>query len=85
MIACGVFFMAIFAILELVSTLLRDAGRLRHVEVDAGLAGLGSYTANSLPKEQSRGHLNRIEKVLVGDRSARSGYERTLGGKYCGQ
>ena len=37
MIACGIFFMAIFAILALVATSLRQARRLRRLEVDAGM------------------------------------------------
>jgi len=37
MIACGIFFMAVFAILALVSGSLRTARSLRRVEVDAGM------------------------------------------------
>jgi type II secretion system protein I len=55
MIACGVFFMAIFAILELVSTLLRNAGRLRHVEVDAGLVASQLYKTNKLTEGTESG------------------------------
>ena len=37
MIACGIFFIAVFAILGLVSNCLRNARALRHIEVDAGM------------------------------------------------
>lgn len=37
MIACGIFFMAIFAILALVSNSLRQARGLRRLDVDAGM------------------------------------------------
>src|SRR5258705_12672101 len=37
MIACGIFFMAMFAILALVSSTLRNARGLQHGEVDAGM------------------------------------------------
>jgi hypothetical protein len=37
MVACGIFFMAVFAILALVSGSLRTARGLRRVEVDAGM------------------------------------------------
>src|SRR5438045_6918579 len=37
MIACGIFFIAVFAILALVSNTLRNAQRLRRIEVDAGM------------------------------------------------
>jgi Tfp pilus assembly protein PilV len=48
MIACGVFFMAMFAILALVSNLLRNAQYLRHVEVDAGIVAAQLYKTNKL-------------------------------------
>src|SRR5690242_7885998 len=38
MIACGIFFMATFAILALVSTTLRNARALQRRDVDAGMA-----------------------------------------------
>ena len=37
MIACGIFFIAVFAILALVSQTLRNARALRHIPVDAGM------------------------------------------------
>jgi hypothetical protein len=46
MIACGIFFIAVFAILALVSQTLRNARILRHVEVDAGMAAADLFKTN---------------------------------------
>ena len=43
MIACGIFFMATFAILALVSTTLRNARALQRADVDAGMAAAQIY------------------------------------------
>jgi hypothetical protein len=43
MIACGIFFMATFAILGLVSTTLRNARGLQRGDVDAGMAAAQIY------------------------------------------
>src|SRR5574342_7370 len=43
MIACGIFFMATFAILALVSTTLRNARGLQRRDVDAGMAAAQVY------------------------------------------
>lgn len=43
MIACGIFFMATFAILALVSSTLRNARSLQRGEVDAGMAAAQVY------------------------------------------
>jgi len=43
MIACGIFFMATFAILALVSTTLRNARNLQRRDVDAGMAASQVY------------------------------------------
>ncbi|HZR19204.1 MAG TPA: hypothetical protein VFE51_18095 [Verrucomicrobiae bacterium] len=43
MIACGIFFMATFAILALVSTTLRNARALQRGDVDAGMAASQIY------------------------------------------
>src|SRR5262245_59155512 len=48
MIACGIFFIAIFAILALVSQTLRNARILRHVEVEAGMAAADLFKTNML-------------------------------------
>src|ERR1700693_4539241 len=46
MIACGIFFMAVFAILALVSNTLRNARILRHVQVDAGMPAAELFKTN---------------------------------------
>lgn len=56
MIACGIFFIAIFAILGLVSNCLRNARALRHIEVDAGMVAAQLSKTNKL-----------TEGVLSGD------------------
>ncbi len=43
MIACGIFFMATFAILALVSNTLSNARRLQRIDVDAGMAAAQVY------------------------------------------
>jgi hypothetical protein len=48
MIACGIFFMAVFAILALVSNTLHNARGLRRVEVDAGMVAAQIYKTNKL-------------------------------------
>jgi len=56
MIACGIFFIAVFAILSLVSSGLRNARLLRHIEVDAGMVAAQLSKTNKL-----------TEGVLSGD------------------
>jgi hypothetical protein len=48
MVACGIFFLVVFAILALVSNTLRNARSLRHVEVDAGMVASQLYKTNRL-------------------------------------
>lgn len=48
MIACAILFMAVFAILGLVSNTLRNARGLRRVEVDAGMVAAQVYKTNKL-------------------------------------
>jgi hypothetical protein len=48
MIAAGIFFMAIFSILALVSTSLRNARSLGHIDVDAGMVAAQLYKTNKL-------------------------------------
>src|SRR3974377_1299101 len=43
MIACGIFFMATFAILALVSTTLRNARAIQRSDIDAGMAAAMVY------------------------------------------
>src|SRR5262245_45382160 len=56
MIACGIFFIAVFTILALVSSLLRNARALRHIEVDAGMVAAQLSKTNRM-----------TEGVLSGD------------------
>lgn len=48
MIACGILFMAVFTILALVSSTLRNARSLRRVEVDAGMVAAQMFKTNRL-------------------------------------
>jgi len=56
MVASGIFFIAVFAILGLVSNCLRNARGLRHIEVDAGMVAAQLYKTNRV-----------TEGVLSGD------------------
>ncbi len=57
MIACGIFFIAVFAILALVSNTLRNAQRLRRVEVDAGIICAQLFRTNRLTEGVESGDL----------------------------
>ena len=48
MVACGIFFTAVFAILALVSSTLRNARALRRIEVDAGMVAAQVCKTNKL-------------------------------------
>lgn len=48
MIACGIFFIAVFAILAMVASCLRNARALRHIEVDAGMVAAQLSKTNKL-------------------------------------
>lgn len=48
MIACGIFFMAIFAILALISSVLRNARGLRRIPLDAGMVAAQVANTNKL-------------------------------------
>jgi Tfp pilus assembly protein PilV len=60
MIACGIFFMAIFAILALVSNTLRNARGLRKVEVDAGMVAAQIYKTNKLYEGTESGDFGNV-------------------------
>jgi hypothetical protein len=60
MIACGIFFMAIFAILALVSSVLRNARSLRVVDVDAGMVASQLYKTNKLYEGTESGDFGKI-------------------------
>src|SRR5438309_10560341 len=55
MIACGIFFIAVFAILALVSNTLRNARSLRHVEADAGMVAAQLSKTNRLTEGTDSG------------------------------
>jgi hypothetical protein len=60
MVACGIFFMAIFAILALVSSSLRNARTLRRTEVDAGIVAAQLYKTNRLTEGTDSGDFGDI-------------------------
>jgi len=60
MIACGIFFLAVFAILALVSSTLRNARVLRHVEVDAGLVAAQLSKTNKLFQGNDSGDFGEL-------------------------
>jgi Tfp pilus assembly protein PilV len=60
MIACGIFFMAVFAILALVAGTLRNARSLRHVDVDAGMVAAQIYKTNKLYEGFESGDFGNI-------------------------
>jgi hypothetical protein len=55
MIAGGIFFMAIFAILALISNVLRNARSLRRVELDAGMVAAQISITNKLSEGTQSG------------------------------
>jgi Tfp pilus assembly protein PilV len=60
MIACGIFFMAVFAILALVSSALKNARSLRRTEVDAGMVAAQLYKTNRLTEGTDSGDFGDI-------------------------
>ncbi|HVV01148.1 MAG TPA: hypothetical protein VHH88_07270 [Verrucomicrobiae bacterium] len=60
MIACGIFFIAVFAILALVSNCLRNARYLRHVEVDSGIVAAQLFKTNSVTEGEDSGDFGDI-------------------------
>ena len=60
MIASGIFFMTVFAILAMVSSVLRNARSLRRVELDAGMVAAQAccllYTSPS-PRDRTRSRM----------------------------
>ena len=57
MIACGIFFMCIFAVLMLVSNSLRNARILRQMDVDAGSVAAQIVKTNRLTEGTTSGDL----------------------------
>jgi hypothetical protein len=60
MIASGIFFMCIFAILAMVSGLLRNARGLRRVELDAGMVAAQVCNTNKLYEGTQSGDFGNL-------------------------
>jgi hypothetical protein len=60
MIACGIFFMAVFAILAMVSAVLRNARSLRRTELDAGMVAAQVTRTNRLTEGTERGDFGNL-------------------------
>src|SRR5256885_4728589 len=59
LIASAIFFLAIFAILALVSNTLRNARLLRHIEVDAGMVAAQLFKTNKFSEQIESGDFGR--------------------------
>ena len=60
MIACGIFFMAVFAILALVSNVLRNARGLRRMPLDAGMVAAQVSNTNKLYEGSQSGDFGNM-------------------------
>jgi hypothetical protein len=60
MIASGIFFMSIFAILAMVSGLLRNARSLRRIELDAGMVAAQVGNTNKLYEGTESGDFGNL-------------------------
>ncbi len=60
MIASGIFFMAVFAILAMVSSVLRNARGLRRVELDAGMVAAQVCRTNRLSEGTESGDFGNL-------------------------
>ena len=60
MIASGIFFMCIFAILAMVSSVLRNARSLRRVELDAGMVAAQICLTNKLTEGTDSGDFGNL-------------------------
>jgi hypothetical protein len=60
MIASGIFFMTIFAILAMVSGLLRNARSLRRIELDAGMVAAQVCNTNKLYEGTDSGDFGKL-------------------------
>ena len=60
MIAMGILFIAVFAILELVSTNLRNARRLQQSRVDAGLPVADIFQNSQLEEGETNGDFGQL-------------------------
>jgi hypothetical protein len=60
MVACGIFFMAVFSILALVSGVLRNARGLRRIELDAGMVAAQVSNTNRLTEGSQSGDFGKL-------------------------
>jgi hypothetical protein len=60
MVACGIFFMAVFSILALVSGVLRNARGLRRIELDAGMVAAQVSNTNKLTEGTQSGDFGKL-------------------------
>jgi hypothetical protein len=60
MIACGIFFMCIFSILAMVSSVLRNARSLRRTELDAGMVAAQVCKTNRLYEGNESGDFGNL-------------------------
>jgi hypothetical protein len=60
MIACGIFFMCVFAILAMVSSILRNARGLRRTELDAGMVAAQVASTNKLYEGTQSGDFGKL-------------------------
>ena len=60
MIACGIFFMAVFAILAMISNVLRNARSLRRVPLDAGMVAAQVSKTNKLYEGSQSGDFGNM-------------------------
>jgi hypothetical protein len=60
MIACGIFFVAVFTILGLVSSTLRNARGLRRIDVDAGMVAAQFFKTNRLYEGSMSGDFGEV-------------------------
>ena len=60
MIASGIFFMCVFAILAMVSSVLRNARSLRRIELDAGMVAAQVCNTNKLTEGSESGDFGNL-------------------------
>ena len=60
MVACGIFFMCVFAILAMISSVLRNARLLRRVELDAGMVAAQVSNTNKLYEGSASGDFGKM-------------------------
>jgi Tfp pilus assembly protein PilV len=60
MVACGIFFVAVFSILGIVGTALKSARSLRSTSIDAGMVAAQIYKTNRLTEGTDSGDFGEI-------------------------